>query len=144
MRSGAITTSILREKAEKRRFKNFAKAPYDVRVVIFRETLIDLDDYIYTSDLRKLTSTSLKFIRDDILGIIKGIRELRGNISLGTVKSLDGALEELRLARDATQVALGMFNLKGQFDESKSKKLLAEMRSARTQIEKALRMLKSY
>ncbi|SRR6266511_1590596 len=143
MITGIITSSILQQKADKRNVKKIAKAPYAVQVGIYRDTLSDLEGYLDTSDLRKLTSKSLKVIRDDILEIIKGVRDLRTTIPPGYVRSLDGTLEELRLARDAMQVALGMFNLMGQFNDSKSKKLLAEMRSARQQIEKALRLLKS-
>jgi hypothetical protein len=139
---GVISTSTLKQRAEARNYRKIAKAPSDIQVEIFRETLSDLDNYLDTSDLRMLTSRSLKIIRDDILEIIKGTRNLRGKISLDTVRSLDGALDELRLARDSMQVALGMFNLLGQFDDKKSKKLLAEMRTARKQIEKSLRMLR--
>lgn len=136
-----ITASILQSKASTRNVKKIANAAYAIQLDIYRETLNDLDDYLDTSDLRKLTAKSLKVIRDDILQIIAGSRDMRGKIPPGSVKSLDGALEELRLARDAMQVALGMFNLVGQFNENKSKKMFAEMRTARKQIEKALKML---
>ena len=143
MITGVITTSVLRQKADKRSVQKISKAPYAIQVGIYRDTLNDLEGYLDTSDLRKLTSKSLKIIRDDILDIIKGVRNLRTIIPTGYVRSLDGTLEELRLARDSIQIALGMFNLLGQFDDKKSRKLLTEMRSARRQIEKALRLLAS-
>lgn len=141
MISSVITTSVLRQKADKRNVKNIAKASYDIQLAIYRETLVDLDDYLDTSNLLKLTSTSLNVIRDDILEIIKGIRDLRVTIRLGHVKSVDGTLEELRLARDAIQVAVTMFEANGQIDKSKIRQLLTEMRLTRKQLEKTLTWL---
>lgn len=140
MITGVITTSILQKKAENRNVKNIARAPYDIQIDIFRETLSDIDSYLDTSDLLKLTSKSLKVIRDDILEIINGIRDVRTKIPLGYVKSLDGTLEGLRLARDAMQVALGMFDPAGQVNQSKSKKFYSELMVCRKNIEKANQM----
>lgn len=143
MITGVITTSILQRKADRRNIRKITKAPATIQVEIYRETLNDLESYLDTSDLRKLTLRSLRVIRDDILEIIKGIRGLRTTLLPGYVKSLDGALDELRLARDSIQVAFGMLDVMGQFNDSKSRKLLAEMRLARKQIEKAFGLLKS-
>src|SRR5574341_2483033 len=137
MRIGVVTTSILQRKIEKHLKKN-VKTTHDIRLVIFRETLRDLDGYLDTSDLLKLTSTSLQVIRDDILEIIKGFRAVKVKVPLSPVSSLDGALEELRLARDTIQVALKMLNPNEEINDSKSKKFLAEMRAARKHIEKVL------
>ena len=54
MITGAITTSVLREKAEKRKFKNIAKAPHDIQIAVYRETLADLERYLDIGDLRNI------------------------------------------------------------------------------------------
>jgi hypothetical protein len=92
MITGVISTSVLRQKADKRNVQKISKAPYAIQVGIYRDTLNDLEGYLDTSDLRKLTSKSLKIIRDDILDIIKGVRNLRTTIPPGHVRSLDGRL----------------------------------------------------
>jgi len=133
-------TSILKEKAKRRRVLVISKAPQDIQVLIFRETLIDLEKYLDTGDLRKLTRTSLGIIRDDVLATINGIRELRSKPLPSTVKSLDGALDGLRKAKISLQVAIGMFNiLTGQLNERKSKTFFEQLDVARKYIESALR-----
>lgn len=135
---GVISTSILRQRAQKSKYKSLAKSPHVIQLDIFRETLRDLDSYLDTSELLKLTPRSLKFILDDVLEIIKGVREIKEKNPVGSVNSLEGTLDELRLARDAIQVGQKVFGPKGELSASQTKKLLAEMRSARRQIEKAL------
>ncbi len=139
MTQGAITSSILRAKAARRNLPKIAKAPYDVQFAVYRETLVDLERYLDVGDQRKLNARSLGIIRDDVLEIISGVRDLRTSAPLGTYNSLDGTLEWLRQARDCLQIALGMFNDLGKLNENKSAKFFSEMRSARKHIEQALR-----
>ena len=140
---GVISNSVLQTRTEKRKYKSIGQAPHSIQLEVFRETLRDLDDYLDTSDLLKLTSKSLAVIRDDILEIIKGLRALKPNIPLGTVKSLDGTLDELRQARDAVQTAtFENFSTNGQLKPNKSRALLADLRSARKRIENSLGFLK--
>jgi hypothetical protein len=137
-----VSTSILREKATKRDIKKISGAPPEIQIAIFQETLVDLEKYLDTGDLRKLNGKSLGIIRDDTLKIIDGLRDLRPRLMTGTVRSLDGTLDKLRDARDNLQVALGMFDLLGRLNESKSKKFFAELRLARKNIEEALGLFK--
>lgn len=142
MISGVISTSVLQIKVEKRKYKSIAQAPHLIQLEIFRETLRELDDYLDTSDLLKLTSRSLSVIRDDLLAIIKGLRAMKMKLALGTIKSLDGTLEELRHARDAIQTtAFENFSPNGQLKPKRSKALLTDLRSARKRIESSLGFL---
>src|SRR6266487_3810801 len=120
MINGVITASILQEKANKRKVSNISKATYDIQIAIYRETLTDLEKYLDVGDLRKLTSRSLGVIRDDILEIINGVRDLRSRIPPGRINSVDGTLDKLRRARNSLQTAIGMFNLSGKLKENKS------------------------
>ena len=100
--------------------------------------MADLENYLDTNDTRKLTTRSLGIIRDDVLQTIAGIRNLRPRLIKGTVNSIDGTLDKLRIARDNLQVAIGMFDSSGLLKESLSKKFFAELRLARKNIEEAL------
>ena len=142
MISGAIRTSILHEKAKKRKIANIAKAPYETRIELYRETLIDLEKYLDIGDLRKLTTASLGIIRDDILEIISGVRELR-SIPLGKIVSLIGTLNNLRKARTNLQTAIGMYSSAGKLKENKSEAFFERMDIARQFIEDALGFFKS-
>lgn len=141
MIQGVISTSILRQKAEKSKYKSLARAPHEGQLAIFRATLRDLDSYLDTSELQKLRPTSLKFILNDILEVIKGVRDIKEKVAVSPVDSLEGTLEELRLARDSIQVAQKMFGPKGELNASQTKKLLAEMRYVRKRIEETLKHL---
>jgi hypothetical protein len=141
MITGAIRTSILHEKAKKRKVANIAKAPYEIRIELYRETLIDLEKYLDIGDLRKLTTTSLGIIRDDILEIIGGVRDLH-SIPLGKIVSLIGTLNNLRKARTNLQTAIGMYSSLGKLKENKSEAFFERMEMVRESIEKALEFFK--
>lgn len=142
MNQVVISSSILQQKVEKRNYKNIAKVPNDIQIEIYQETMADLEKYLDVGDLRKLTTKSLGVIRDDILGIINGIRTLNSNIPLGKLNSIDGALDKLREARDGFQVAIGMFDIYGKLKESKSKEFFDQMKKTRKHIEGALKFFK--
>lgn len=142
MITSAITTSILHQRAGKRKVKDITKAPSDIQIAIYRETLTDLEKYLDVGDLRKLTTKTLGFIRDDILEIINGIREMRSPMVLGKVNSLDGTLAQLRKARTSLQTAIGMFDTSGKLKENKSENFFDQMDKARGFIEEALKWLK--
>lgn len=142
MITGAITTSVLQQKAEKRKVKDIARASSEIQIAIYRETLIDLEKYLDVGDLRKLTSKTLGFIRDDILEIINGAREMRSTIAPGEINSLDGTLAQLRKARTSLQTAIGMFDPTGKLKETKSENFFEQMDMARGFIEEALKWLK--
>ncbi len=142
MINGVITASILQEKANKRKVSNISKATYDIQIAIYRETLTDLEKYLDVGDLRKLTSRSLGVIRDDILEIINGVRDLRSRIPPGRINSVDGTLDKLRRARNSLQTAIGMFNLSGKLKENKSAEFFDLMDVARKFIEDALELFK--
>ena len=144
MNEGVITSSLLKEKAAKRNIRNIANAAYDIQVAVYRETLVDLEKYLDVGDLRKLNSSSLGIIRDDILEIINGIRDMRSKIVPGAIKSLDGTLEKLRGSRNSLQVAMGMFTLSGELNESKSRKFFEQMDAARKRLEEALGLFRPY
>ena len=120
MITGEITTSILHQKAEKRKVKDVTKAPSDIQIAIYRETLTDLEKYLDVGDLRKLKQKSLGIIRDDVLDTINGVRDLRSQPLPRTVKSLDGTLDGLRKAKISLQVSAGMFDASGQLKEVKA------------------------
>jgi hypothetical protein len=142
MINGVITASILQEKANKRKVANISKATYDIQIAVYRETLTDLEKYLDVGDLRKLTSRSLGVIRDDILEIINGVRDLRSRIPPGRINSVDGTLDKLRRARNSLQTAIGMFNLSGKLKENKSAEFFDLMDVARKFIEEALELFK--
>ena len=144
MNEGVITSSLLKEKAAKRNIRNIANAAYDIQVAVYRETLVDLEKYLDVGDLRKLNSSSLGIIRDDILEIINGIRDMRSKIVPGAIKSLDGTLEKLRGSRNSLQVAMGMFTSSGELNESKSRKFFEQMDAARKSLEEALGLFRPY
>jgi hypothetical protein len=98
MITGVIRASILQEKAKRRKVANIARAPYEIQITLYRETLVDLEKYLDVGDLRKLTTSSLGVIRDDILEIINGVRDLRTIIPPGRIISLDGTLDKPQLA----------------------------------------------
>jgi hypothetical protein len=133
---GIISTSILRDKATKRDVKNISKAPSEIQIALYKETLIDLEDYLDTGDLGKLTEKSLGVIRDDILEIIKGFRSLSSRLLTGTVNSIDGILENLRDARDNIQNAIDFFK------QGKREKFYLKLRLARENIAEALRLFR--
>jgi len=139
MITGAITTSILHQKAEKRKVKDVTKAPSDIQIAIYRETLTDLEKYLDVGDLRKLKQKSLGIIRDDVLDTINGVRDLRSQPLPRTVKSLDGTLDGLRKAKISLQVSAGMFDASGQLKEGKSKPFFNELDKARKHIEDSLK-----
>jgi hypothetical protein len=139
MINSVITTSILRQKAEKRKYKNIAKAPDDIQIEVYRETLADLEKYLDVGDLRRLKQKSLGIIKDDVLDTINGIRDLRSQPLPRTVKSLDGTLDGLRKAKISLQVSVGMFDASGQLKEGKSKPFFNELDTARKHIEDALK-----
>jgi hypothetical protein len=143
MITGVIRASILQGKARKRKVTNIAKAPYEIQIALYRETLADLEKYLDVGDLRKLTSISLGVIRDDILEIINGVRDLRTIIPPGRINSLDGTLDKLRKARNSLQTAIGMFSSSGKLKENKSEAFFDRMDIARTFIEEALGLFKS-
>ena len=144
MRPVTSYTSILKEKATRRKVPNIAKAPQDIQIAIYRETLTDLENYLDTGDLRKLSKKSLGIIRDDVLDTIKGIRDLRSKPLPPTVNSLDGTLDRLRKAKINLQVAIGKFDvITDQLNESKSKSFFDELDLARTHIEDALKKFTS-
>ncbi len=134
--------SMLQQKAATRNVSNISRIPADAQVDLFCETLKELEEYLDTGDLRKLTETSLGVIRDDVLEIIKGLRNLQGSHNMGLVRSFDGILQNLRVARDGLQTSLAMFDASGHLNETKSKKLFAELRNVRETIAKALRSFK--
>lgn len=136
-----LQNSMLREKAAKRNIENISSSPVDIQIVVFRETLAELEEYLDTGDLRKLNAKSLGVIRDDVLEIIRGLRNLQGRLEIGHVRSLDGALGELRFARDELQTSLVMLDISNHLNEAKSKKLFAELRLVRKQIASAIRYL---
>ena len=137
-----IDTSVLRAKAIRRDVRNIARADPDVQVAIFRDTLVYLEKYLDTGDLRKLSPRSLGFILDDILKIIERFRDLKPKLDIGTFGSVDGVLEKLRDARDKVQVALGMFNKSSELKETRSGQFFATLRLARENIEAALRLFR--
>lgn len=138
MISGEITASILQQKAQQYWGKNFTKASYDIQIVIYQETLVDLEEYLDTGDLRELTSSSLNIIKRDIRDIIEGIRGLRSKIPPGTVNSIDGTLDKLRKARINLDVMIGMFDISGNLKENKSRAFFEQMEKTRQVIETAL------
>jgi hypothetical protein len=138
-----VSASILREKATKRDVKNIARAQPNVQVAIFKDTLVHLEKYLDTGDLRRLSPKSLGLIRDDILKIIDHLRELKPKLAVGIVGSADGILENLRDARDSLQVASGMFDASHELRETKSKQFFAALRLTREKIEAGLRLFKS-
>jgi hypothetical protein len=140
---GSINASILNSKLAKRKLSRITDAGVNVQVAIFQETLTELEKYLDTNDTRKLTTKSLGYIRDDILNTISGIRDLKPNLQPGTVKSVEGTLDKLRMARDEMQVAMGLFDTSGLLKESQSKKFFAQLRSTRKNIEDALGLFKS-
>ncbi len=137
MITSVVNSSILNDKANSKRVENLRNAPNRILLDIYQATLKDIDAYLDTSDLRRLTSKSLAIIRNDLLEIISGIRAIPTSDAARRIKTIDGVLEELRLARDLIQVALGMFDNFGQIDAKNSKKLLSELRLCRSQIAKA-------
>jgi hypothetical protein len=139
---GLIITSILEEKAKKRKVSNISIASPDIQVALFREALVSFNDFFDTGDLRRLSAHSFRFIVNDILRIIKGILELRRRSQLGYFRSSESVLEYLRNARDNLQIANGMFDISGRFGESKSAKFFAQIRLARKNIADALRYFK--
>lgn len=138
MSLNAITSSLLKEKAAKRNIGSIAKSTHEIQIAIYRETLTDLEKYLDVGDLRKLTPNSLGIIIKDILEIIDGFRNLRSQSRSISIRSIDGTLDKLRQARISLQVAIGMFNLAGQLNESRSRSFFNQMDIARKFIDEAL------
>lgn len=91
--------SILEQKASKLNV-SLQKADVNVRLGVYLETLIDLEDFLDTGDLGKLTKSGMTFIIKDVLSIISGLRSIESES-----QGLAPLLEELRNARDELQIA---------------------------------------
>ncbi|MBI3166592.1 MAG: hypothetical protein HYZ24_18040 [Chloroflexi bacterium] len=139
---GTITVSILDGKVAKRKLKKVSDATPDIQVAIFQETMAELETYLDTNDTRKLNLKSLGIIRDDMLQMVAGIRDLRPRLIPGKVKSIDGTLEKMRCARDDILVVMGMFDYSGVLRESQSRKFFAQLRSTRKNLEEAIKYFK--
>lgn len=108
------------------------------------ETLGDLEQYLDTGDLRKLTFTSLGVLKDDILEIISWLKVMRmSGYEYGTMRSIDETLANLMLVRDSLQVAQGLFKQERLLDDRDIKRFYAELRRARYSASKALELFSS-
>ena len=142
MVNNIITTSILSQKVKQHNTREISGLSFQIRTQVYVETLNDLENYLDTSDFSRLSSTSLRVIKDDILEIIRGIREIKQNTNFVYFGgSLDDSLEALRSARDAVHVALEMFDSVGGMDLSKTRKFLSELRTCGAHIRKANALL---
>lgn len=137
-----INTSVLEANARRRNVRVLSKAEPDVQVAICRNTLVYLEKYLDTGDLRRLNSNSLGLILEDIRTIIDRFRELKSKLDVGTYGSIDGILEKLRDARDKLWVAIGMFDDSDQLIESKSTQFFAKLRESRESLEAGLKVFK--
>ena len=136
-----LQQSLLQQKARERGFFNLSTVPHKDLLALYKDTLKELDIYLDTGDLRKLTPNAVGYIKQDILDMIGGMREIPLSEQKERIISRDGILNNLRLARDNLQTTHGLF--KGDFlDESKSKKFFSELRLARDNIEKTLKLFK--
>jgi len=136
-----LRQSILQQKVRDAGFTSIQAAPHSSLLTMCQSTLKELEKYLDTGDLRQLTYSSLGIMKQDLLDIISSLREVPLTEQKEKIRTMDGILNNLRLARDNLQTAHGMF--KGELlDESKSKKFFAEHRSARENIEKALKNFK--
>jgi hypothetical protein len=133
---GTVQTSILKEKSKKISISG-TKNTISVMMKVFKETIKDLEEYLDTSNLGKLSEKSLTIILDDVLEIIKRLRNLDSNTALEYATTLDGLLENLRDARDAIQHAIDLCN------ENKRTIFYKKLREARTSLAIALKCFKN-
>jgi hypothetical protein len=134
MNSDMLSSSVLVAKAAERSIPTIARASPEIQLALFKDTLADLEDYLDTGDLSKLNEISLGIIRNDILEIIRGVRSLSPQLSLRIVSSVEGILENLRLARDNIQFAIDLYR------QNKRKQFYETLRIARGNLAEVLRL----
>jgi hypothetical protein len=134
MSSDVISSSVLSAKAAELSIHTIARASPEIQLALFKETLADLEDYLDTGDLSKLNEVSLAIIRNDILEIIRGVRSLSPQLSFRIVSSVEGILENLRLARDNIQFAIDLYR------QNKRKQFYETLRMARGNLAEVLRL----
>jgi hypothetical protein len=132
---GVIRSSVLQQKARENKVDDIEEASPRIRLAIYKSTIADLEDYLDTGDLGKLTAKALGVIKDDILEMIRGFRSLNGKITVGTVTSFEGLLESLRDSRENVQDALDFFK------DKKRSEGRAKLREARTNLAEVLNLL---
>jgi hypothetical protein len=107
MITGSVQSSILKERSKKVSTTG-AKNTVGATMKAFKETIMDLEEYLDTSNLGQLGKKSLTIILDDILEIIKGLRNLDSKTALEHATTLDGLLENLRDAKFALLNAIDL------------------------------------
>lgn len=133
---GVVKSSILQEKSKKISVRG-AKNTTGATMKVFKETLKDLEEYLDTNNLRKLSEKSLTIILDDILEIIKGLRKITPSTALEFTTTLDGMLEKLRDARDSIQHAIDLLN------KGKRNDFYKKLRESRASLEIAIKYFKN-
>jgi uncharacterized membrane protein len=135
--------SILAQKALAKDIQNIYVESINKQVDLFKETLIDLEEYLDTGDLSLLTESSLEVIKIDILELIKGFRNIQNqkyNGIFNLVKTIDGILEKLRLARNNIFVLVKMID--GDKLKSDERELFfAKLSETRQNVADALKLI---
>jgi len=112
---------------------------YEQQKRLMYETLVDLERYLDTSDLRKLTFDSLAFLKEDILKIIEWLKDIEdADRTHRFMISYSGATHHLRRARSNLQAAQGMFGQE-YLDEGKASRFFDALMETRKNIVLALR-----
>lgn len=75
------------------------------RVELYRHTLVNIEESLDITDLRKVTKKILESLCIDLAEIIRGFRDLRNGLDLLPLQSINGILNHLRKARDRLSVA---------------------------------------
>ena len=123
--------SLLKSKATKLNI-NLRQASDSTLFYVYRETLTDLDAYLDTGDLAKLSRESIEMIRDDVLSLISGLHSIGSNHN-----KFDPTLIELKRARDELRIALGAFGLHTQSAEV----FFSSMRNSKKSLDNAISLL---